>query len=50
MGQIGIPLRLMLFGTAQTPSIDATLLALGRDETLRRFAAAWPHALAAVQV
>jgi glutamyl-tRNA synthetase len=49
MGQIGIPLRLVLFGTAQTPSIDATLVILGREETLRRFAAAWPHALTAVQ-
>jgi glutamyl-tRNA synthetase len=47
MGQIGIPLRLLVFGTAQTPSIDLTLLTLGRDETLRRLAAAWPHALAA---
>ena len=46
MGQIGIPLRLLVFGTAQTPSIDLTLLALGRDETLRRLEAAWPHALA----
>ena len=48
MGQIGIPLRLMLFGTAQTPSIDQTLSLLGRSETLRRFAAAWPHALASL--
>jgi glutamyl-tRNA synthetase len=46
MGQIGIPLRLLLFGTAQTPSLDLTLLALGREETLRRLEAAWPHALA----
>lgn len=49
MGQIGIPLRLVLFGTAHTPSLDATLLALGRAETLRRFAAAWPHVLAIVK-
>ncbi len=49
MGQIGMPLRLVLFGTAQTPSIDQTLFLLGRTETLRRFAAAWPHALAAVE-
>ncbi|MBK6741708.1 MAG: glutamate--tRNA ligase [Hydrogenophilales bacterium] len=42
MGQIGIPLRLALFGTAQTPSIDATLVALGKAETLRRYATAWP--------
>ncbi len=49
MGQIGMPLRLVLFGTAQTPSIDQVLALLGRDETLRRFEAAWPHALAAVE-
>ncbi len=49
MGQIGVPLRLVLFGTAHTPSLDATLVALGRAETLRRFATAWPHALAALQ-
>ena len=46
LGQIGIPLRLMLFGTAQTPSLDATLFLLGRDETLRRLNAALPHATA----
>ena len=49
MGQIGMPLRLVLFGTAQTPAIDQTLFLLGRTETLRRFEAAWPHALAAVE-
>ena len=49
MGQIGMPLRLILFGTAQTPSIDQILALLGREETLRRFAAAWPHVLAVVQ-
>ena len=49
MGQIGIPLRLILFGTAQTPSIDATLLILGRDETLNRFKAAWPLFQAATE-
>jgi len=48
MGQIGMPLRLVLFGTAQTPSIDQVLSIMGREETLRRFDAAWPHALAAV--
>ncbi|MCU0841171.1 MAG: glutamate--tRNA ligase [Thiobacillaceae bacterium] len=46
LGQVGIPLRLLLFGTAQTPSIDVTLELLGREETRRRLAAAWPHALA----
>ncbi|HRH80073.1 MAG TPA: glutamate--tRNA ligase [Thiobacillaceae bacterium] len=49
MGQIGIPLRLVLFGTAQTPSIDAVLTLLGRKRTLARFAAAWPHVLAAIE-
>jgi glutamyl-tRNA synthetase len=42
MGQIGIPLRLALFGTTQTPSLDATLFHLGRSEALRRLDAAWP--------
>jgi len=46
MGQIGIPLRLLVFGTAQTPAIDLTLEALGRAETLRRLEASWPMALA----
>ena len=49
MGQIGMPLRLILFGTAQTPSIDQILALLGREETLRRFQAAWPHVLAVVE-
>ena len=49
MGQIGMPLRLILFGTAQTPSIDQILALLGRAETLRRFEAAWPHVLAVVE-
>ena len=48
MGQIGMPLRLVLFGTAQTPAIDQILAIMGRDEVLRRFDAAWPHALAAM--
>jgi len=49
MGQIGMPLRLILFGTPQTPAIDQTLALLGREETLRRFDTAWPHALARVE-
>ena len=49
MGQIGMPLRLILFGTAQTPSIDQVLALLGREETLRRFAAAWSHVQAVVE-
>lgn len=38
MGQVGMPLRLALFGTTHTPSIDATLELLGREEALRRLA------------
>ena len=48
MGQIGMPLRLVLFGTAQTPAIDQVLALMGREEILCRFDAAWPHALAAL--
>ncbi len=48
-GQVGIPLRLLLFGTAQTPPIDATLELLGRAETLRRLEAALPHARAMLE-
>ncbi len=48
MGQVGMPLRLVLFGTAQTPAIDQTLALLGRAETLRRFDAAWPRVRAAL--
>jgi len=46
MGQIGMPLRLVLFGTAQTPAIDQVLAHMGQAETLRRFDAAWPHIIA----
>jgi glutamyl-tRNA synthetase len=49
MGQIGMPLRLILFGTAQTPAIDQVLALLGRDETLRRLDFAWAHMLNAVE-
>lgn len=48
MGQIGMPLRLLLFGTAQTPAIDQVLAILGRDETRRRFDTAWPMAESAL--
>ncbi|MEW6679051.1 MAG: glutamate--tRNA ligase [Pseudomonadota bacterium] len=48
MGQIGMPLRLVLFGTAQTPAIDQILAILGREAVLARFDAAWPHTLAAM--
>ncbi len=36
MPKIAMPLRVAVFGTPQTPSIDAMLVLLGRDETLRR--------------
>lgn len=34
--QVMMPLRVMLTGTAQAPAVDALLLTLGRDESLRR--------------
>ncbi len=36
MGQVGMPLRALVCGTTQTPSVDATLALIGKDETLRR--------------
>jgi glutamyl-tRNA synthetase len=38
MPQLAIPVRVTVFGTPQTPSVDAMLVILGRDETLRRLA------------
>lgn len=38
MGQLGMPLRVLVCGTAQTPSVDAVLALIGRDEVLRRMA------------
>ncbi|MDF7676235.1 glutamate--tRNA ligase [Neisseriaceae bacterium ESL0693] len=38
MGKLGMPLRLAVCGTAKTPSIDAVLALIGRDEVLRRLA------------
>ena len=38
MGQVGIPLRVAVCGEAQTPSIDAVLELIGRDEVRRRLA------------
>jgi glutamyl-tRNA synthetase len=35
-----MPLRVMVTGTAQTPSIDAVLELIGRDEVMRRMDAA----------
>ncbi|MDR2876006.1 MAG: glutamate--tRNA ligase [Methylobacillus sp.] len=34
--KVAMPLRVMLTGSAQSPSIDAVMALLGRDETLRR--------------
>jgi glutamyl-tRNA synthetase len=39
LGQIAQPLRIALTGSTVSPGIDATLLALGRDEALARIAA-----------
>ena len=36
MGKIAMPLRVMVTGETQTPSIDATLELIGREEVLRR--------------
>ncbi|MSP02733.1 MAG: glutamate--tRNA ligase [Acetobacteraceae bacterium] len=40
LGQVAQPLRAALTGSTVSPGIDATLAALGRDETLARIAAA----------
>ena len=34
--KVAMPLRVMVVGIAQTPSVDAVLALLGKDETLRR--------------
>jgi glutamyl-tRNA synthetase len=36
LGQIGVPLRVAVSGGTQTPSIDATLELIGRDEVVKR--------------
>jgi glutamyl-tRNA synthetase len=36
MPQVAIPLRVVLLGQPQSPSIDAVLEVLGRDEVLAR--------------
>jgi glutamyl-tRNA synthetase len=36
MPKIAMPLRVMISGSAQTPSIDATLDLIGREEVLAR--------------
>ncbi len=36
MPKLAMPLRVLVTGEAQTPSIDAVLELIGRDEVLRR--------------
>ena len=36
MGKLGMPLRLVVCGTAKTPSVDAVLALIGKEEVLRR--------------
>ncbi|MBM3116855.1 glutamate--tRNA ligase [Jeongeupia naejangsanensis] len=36
MPQVGMPLRAKVFGTTSTPSVDAVLALIGREEVLRR--------------
>ena len=43
MPRLAMPLRIMVTGAAQSPSIDAVLELLGRDETLRRIDAELAH-------
>ncbi len=39
MGKLGMPLRILVCGTSQTPSIDAVLALLGKEEVLKRIRA-----------
>jgi glutamyl-tRNA synthetase len=52
MPQVAMPLRVMVTGMAQTPSIDATLELLGREEVLRRIEdeLAWMEAAGANRI
>ena len=43
MAKLAMPLRVMLTGTAHTPSIDAVLELIGREEVLRRIASELSH-------
>ncbi|XDZ51965.1 glutamate--tRNA ligase [Neisseriaceae bacterium CLB008] len=36
MGKLGMPLRILVCGTSQTPSVDAVLALIGKDEVLAR--------------
>jgi len=40
MGQLAVPVRLLVFGQAQTPSVDAMLAAMPRSKVLERLASA----------
>jgi glutamyl-tRNA synthetase len=39
LGKVAMPLRVMVTGETQTPSIDATLELIGREEVARRIQA-----------
>jgi glutamyl-tRNA synthetase len=39
MPQVAMPLRVMITGETQTPSVDAVLALIGRDEVIRRLRA-----------
>ena len=43
MAKVAMPLRVMLTGTAHTPSIDAVLELIGRQEVLRRIDSELSH-------
>jgi len=36
MPKVAMPLRLLITGESQTPSVDAVLVLIGREEVLRR--------------
>ena len=36
MGKVGMPLRVAVTGSAQSPSMDVTLVGIGRERTLSR--------------
>ena len=39
MPQVAMPLRVMITGETQTPSVDAVMALIGRDEVVRRVSA-----------
>jgi glutamyl-tRNA synthetase len=43
MAKVAMPLRVMVTGETQTPSIDATLELIGRDEVIARMQRELPH-------